>query len=89
MEGLMPIMKKRPNNPATRTQKKRIGRDTPTRSGDSTIRECLNDLTEQIEIMVPEMTARIASLEHLLLEKRLCTREDLIRAREFVRIQED
>jgi len=46
-------------------------------------------LIEQIEIMVPEMTARIAALEHLLLEKGLCTREDLVRSREFVRVQED
>jgi hypothetical protein len=37
----------------------------------------VNDLIEQIDIRVPEMTARIAALEHLLLEKRLCTRDDL------------
>lgn len=53
------------------------------------LNERLDALTEQIEIMIPEMTARIAALEHLLLEKHLCTREELISAREFVRILED
>jgi len=43
---------------------------------------------EQIDIIVPEVTARVAALEHLLIEKQLCTREDLVRAREFVSILE-
>ena len=38
--------------------------------------------------ILPEMTARIAALEHLLLEKGLCIRKDLIDARQFVRMQE-
>ena len=48
----------------------------------------LQDLHEQVDIVLPEMTARIAALEHLLLEKQLCTRKDLIDARLFVRVQE-
>ena len=48
----------------------------------------LRDLREQVDIVLPEMTARIAALEHLLLEKQLCTRKDLIDARQFVRMQE-
>jgi Holliday junction resolvasome RuvABC endonuclease subunit len=48
----------------------------------------LQDLREQVDIVLPEMTARIAALEHLLLEKHLCTRKDLIDARLFVRVQE-
>jgi hypothetical protein len=48
----------------------------------------LQDLREQVDIVLPEMTARIAALEHLLLEKQLCTRKDLIDARLFVRVQE-
>ena len=39
--------------------------------------------------MMPEMTARIAALEHLLLKKELCTRTDLTSAREYVRRLED
>jgi hypothetical protein len=48
----------------------------------------LEDLREQVDIILPEMTARIAALEHLLLEKQLCTRNDLTDARQFVRMQE-
>jgi len=48
----------------------------------------VQDLTERIDIVLPEMAARIASLEHLLLELKLCTHEDLRRARDFVKEQE-
>jgi Holliday junction resolvasome RuvABC endonuclease subunit len=48
----------------------------------------LLDLREQIDIVLPEVTARVAALEHLLLELNVCTRDDLRRAREFVRMQE-
>ena len=56
--------------------------------GDSELSRRLQDLREQVDIVLPEMTARIASLEHLLLGKQLCTRKDLIDARQFVRMQE-
>jgi len=55
---------------------------------DSGLGQRLQDLREQIDIVLPEMTARIAALEHLLREKQLCTRQDLIAARQFVRVQE-
>jgi hypothetical protein len=45
-------------------------------------------LIERIDLVLPEVTARVAALEHLLLELKLCSRDDLRRAREFVRIQE-
>lgn len=48
----------------------------------------VQDLTERIDIVLPEVTARVAALEHLLLELKLCTMADLRRAREFVRMQE-
>ena len=56
--------------------------------GESGLSRRLQDLREQVDIMLPEMTARIAALEHLLREKQLCTRNDLIAARQFVRMQE-
>jgi Holliday junction resolvasome RuvABC endonuclease subunit len=56
--------------------------------GDSGLSRRLQDLREQVDIVLPEMTARIAALEHLLLEKQLCARKDLIDARQFVRMQE-
>jgi Holliday junction resolvasome RuvABC endonuclease subunit len=55
---------------------------------DSGLGQRLQDLREQVDIVLPEMTARIAALEHLLREKQLCTRQDLISARQFVRMQE-
>jgi Holliday junction resolvasome RuvABC endonuclease subunit len=55
---------------------------------DSGLDQQLQDLREQVDIVLPEMTARIAALEHLLREKQLCTRQDLISARQFVRMQE-
>ena len=56
--------------------------------GDSELSGRLEDLREQVDIILPEMTTRITALEHLLLEKQLCTRWDLIDARQFVRMQE-
>lgn len=44
----------------------------------------LNELAEALDIMLPELTARIAAVEHLLVEKEICDREELIEAREFV-----
>ena len=56
--------------------------------GEPGVSRQLQDLREQVDIVLPEMTARIAALEHLLLGKQLCTRKDLIDARQFVRMQE-
>lgn len=75
-------------------QKKRLPRPSSKRRASAKSRDTgssrrLNDVAEQVEIIVPEVTARVAALEHLLLEKQLCTREDLVRAREFIRVQED
>jgi hypothetical protein len=48
----------------------------------------LGELTERIDMVLPEVIARVAALEHLLVELKLCTDDDLRRAREFVREQE-
>jgi Holliday junction resolvasome RuvABC endonuclease subunit len=63
-------------------------RGSNAKRGDSGLSRRLQDLREQVDIVLPEMTARIAALEHLLLEKQLCTRKDLRDARQFVRMQE-
>jgi hypothetical protein len=42
------------------------------------------ELKEALDIIVPELAARVAAIEHLLLEKQVCSREDLLRSREFV-----
>jgi len=53
------------------------------------LRQQLEDLSEKIELVLPEVTARVAALEHLLREKQLVTRQDLVSARAFVRLQEE
>jgi len=77
--------------PRKKVQGRTVGRakkKSPVKRGDSEMSRRLEDLREQVDIILPEMTARIAALEHLLLEKQLCTRKDLIDARQFVRMQE-
>lgn len=84
----MPPQKKRLRKSARHHAAGRTERGESAKSRESLQGRRLNDLIEQIDIIVPEVTARVAALEHLLIEKQLCTREDLIRAREFVRILE-
>ena len=77
--------------PRKRAQGRSVGRakkGAVTKRGDSGLSRRLQDLREQVDIVLPEMTARIAALEHLLLEKQLCTRKDLVDARQFVCMQE-
>jgi Holliday junction resolvasome RuvABC endonuclease subunit len=66
----------------------RAKKKSAAKRGDLRLSRRLQDLREQVDIVLPEMTARIAALEHLLLEKQLCTRKDLIDARLFVGVQE-
>ena len=77
--------------PRKRVQGRAVGRvnkKSAAKREASGLSRRLQDLREQVDIVLPEMTARIAALEHLLREKQLCTRNDLIAARQFVRMQE-
>lgn len=77
--------------PRKRVQGRAVGqakKRSAAKREDSGLSVRLQDLREQFDIVLPEMAARIAALEHLLLEKQLCTRKDLIDARQFVRMQE-
>ena len=65
-----------------------VNKKSAPKRGESGLNRRLQDLREQVDVVLPEMTARIAALEHLLLGKQLCTRKDLIDARQFVRMQE-
>lgn len=66
----------------------RLKKISAAKRGKPGVSQQLQDLREQVDIVLPEMTARIAALEHLLLVKQLCARKDLIDARQFVRMQE-
>jgi len=82
--------------PKRTVPRKRVSKRNVTRStrrskasrGKSGVKRQLLDLCDQVDIVLPEVTARVAAIEHLLLELTLCTRDDLRRAREFVRMQE-
>lgn len=77
--------------PRKRVQGRAVGqakKKPAVKRGESGLSRRLQDLREQVDIVLPEMAARIAALEHLLLEKQLCARKDLIDARQFVRTQE-
>ena len=67
---------------------KKSKRKPPPRPSTAKSVSRLSELAEEMDIMVPELTARIAALEHLLIEKGLCTHDDLVRARRFVDDQE-
>lgn len=59
------------------------------KSGEAGMTRRLQELIERIDMVLPEVAARVAALEHLLLELKFCTQDDLRRAREFVRVQEE
>ena len=76
-------------NSRNRVKKKPARKPTlnhPTSNADLCQR--LDDLIERCDLVLPEVTARVAALEHLLREKGLVTRQDLVSARTFVRLQE-
>ena len=43
-----------------------VKKGSVAKQGDSTLSRQLQDLREQVDIVLPEMTARIAALEHLI-----------------------
>ena len=84
----MPPKRKYPRKWGRRRPTGRAKKGASKKTSEAWLIHHLHDLTERIDIVLPEVTARVAALEHLLLELKLCTKEDLRRAREFVRIQE-
>ncbi len=64
------VLRKRAQAPAVG----RANKGSVAKGGDSWLSRRMQDLRGQSDIVLPEMTARIAALEPLLLEKQLCTR---------------
>ena len=76
-------------NSRSRVKKKPARKPTLNHStSNADLCQRLDDLIERCDLVLPEVTARVAALEHLLREKELVTRQDLISARTFVRLQE-
>ncbi len=84
----MPLKKKTPSPMGRRRPRGRATKASAKNTTESGLSLRLDELTERIDIVLPEVTARVAALEHLLLELNLCTRDDLHRARQFVCEQE-
>ncbi len=85
----MPSKKK-----ATRTQGKRrrqAGREQRLSSSrlSKEATSTLDTMAETLDIMIPELTARLAAVEHLLIEKQICSHEDFVRSRQFVDIRQE
>jgi Holliday junction resolvasome RuvABC endonuclease subunit len=84
----MPPKRKDPRKWGRRRPAGRVKKGTLAKSGAAGLTRRLDEVIERIDIVLPEVTARVAALEHLLVELNLCTLDDLRGAREFVRIQE-
>jgi len=68
-----------------RTSRSRVvAKGRPAAEAGDAVERRLGELAEAVNIMIPELSARVAALEHLLVEKRVCRRVDLLRARQFV-----
>ena len=84
----MPPKRKVPRKWGRRRPARPVKKTAASKPNVSGLTRRLQDVTDRIDIVLPEVTARVAALEHLLLELNLCTREDLRRARDFVKAQE-
>jgi len=84
----MPPKRKGPRKRGPRRPAGRVRKGASAESGGTGLHRRLDELIDRIDIVLPEVTARVAALEHLLLELNLCTMDDLRGARQFVRIQE-
>jgi hypothetical protein len=71
--------------PARRAPAPRQRRRAATRTANApAVGRRLGEVAETVDVLMPELAARLAALEHMLIEKKLCGREDLLRARAFV-----
>lgn len=81
--------RKRPSRkPSGRAQ--RPGRRSRTASASRTrkIKPDVDAISERLDMMLPELIARVAAVEHLLVEKGICSHENLLSSRRFIDEQE-
>ncbi len=80
------------NKPPRKGSKRRSQPKKPRRLASSRAAhgdaEALDAISERLDIMLPEVMARIAAVEHVLIEKQVCSHDDLLRARQFIDDQE-
>ena len=88
LEDVMAPKNKTPSQGLTSTnQPKKLHRLVFTPAAQSAA-EALNAMSEKLDMMLPEVMARIAAVEHVLVEKKACSHEDLLSARQFIDEQE-
>lgn len=80
-------------NKSPRKRSERIGQPKkPRRSMPSRTpiahAKMLDAIDERLDMMLPERIARIAVVEHLLVEKQVCSHDNLVSARQFIDEQE-
>ncbi len=82
-------MRKKPVRKRARPRQRSKGSKRPaSSSGARGLKADLDALEERLDMMLPELIARVAAAEHLLVEKGICSHEDLVRSRRFIDEQE-
>ena len=84
----MPSKKKSTRNHRNRRRGAGRGRRRSSSRPSKVATSTLDAMAETLDIMIPELTARLAAVEHLLVEKQICSHEDLGQSREFIDISQ-
>jgi hypothetical protein len=86
-DGMAPKNKNSSKGLKPKSQPKKLRRLSSSRAAHVDP-EALDAMSERLDMMLPEVMARIAAVEHMLIEKKVCLHEDLLRARQFIDEQE-
>ncbi len=86
-DGMAPKNKNSSKGLKPKSQPKKLRRLSSSRAAHVD-QEALDAMSERLDMMLPEVRARIAAVEHMLSEKKVCSHEDLLRARQFIDEQE-
>jgi hypothetical protein len=86
-DGMAP--KNKPQSKASKpTSQAKKPRRTASSRAPHNDAETLDALSERLDMMLPEVMARIAAVEHVLIKKKVCVHADLLAARQFIDEQE-
>ncbi|GJL49993.1 hypothetical protein [Candidatus Nitrospira salsa] len=83
----MPSKHTTPQSSKQRGQAKKLARTSSSRPRQVDA-EDIHAISERLDMMLPEVMARIAAVEHVLIEKQVCSLDDLLKARQFINEQE-
>ena len=86
-DGMAPKNKNSSKGLKPKSQPKKLRRMPASRPAHVD-QEAFDAMSERLDMMLPEVMARIAAVEHVLIEKKVCLHEDLLRARKFIDEQE-